>query len=141
MFVSSNPAIRPSLERMKMLKKIVPTLIVAALTSLGAMQLAHAQKNYTDGGDLYSGSHSKNKANPNQNPAKSGKFDPYTDGAKKSTKSDLAPSKKADPYTDGAKSGKFDPYTDGAKSGKPDPYTDGAKTGKADPYTDGAKKQ
>lgn len=125
-----------------MLKKTVPTLIVAALTALGAVQLAHAQqKNYTDGGDLYSGSHSKNKANPNQNPAKSGKFDPYTDGAKKSTRTDLAPNKKADPYTDGAKSGKPDPYLDGAKSGKPDPYLDGAKSGKADPYTDGAKKQ
>jgi hypothetical protein len=112
---------------MMMLKKTVPTLIVAALAALGTMQVAHAQKNYTDGGDLYSGAHSKDKANPNQTAAKSGKFDPYTDGAKKSTKSELAPSKKADPYTDGAKSGKFDPYTDGAKSGKFDPYTDGAK--------------
>lgn len=124
-----------------MLKKTVPTLIVAALTALGAVQLAHAQKNYTDGGDLYSGSHTKNKANANQNAAKSGKFDPYTDGAKKSTRTDLAPNKKVDPYTDGAKSGKPDPYLDGAKVGKADPYTDGAKSGKADPYTDGAKKQ
>jgi len=122
-----------------MLKKTVPSLIVAALTALGAVQLAHAQKNYTEGGDLYSGSHTKNKANPNQNPAKSGKFDPYTDGAKKSTRTDLAPNKKPDPYTDGAR-GKPDPYLDGAKTGKPDPYLDGAKTGKADPFTDGAKK-
>ncbi|WP_454763659.1 hypothetical protein [Cupriavidus campinensis] len=108
-----------------MLKKTVPTLIVAALAAMGTMQLAHAQKNYTDGGDLYSGSHTK-KASPHTNAAKAGKFDPYTDGAKKSTRSDLAP-KKADPYTDGAKAGKPDPYTDGAKAGKPDVYTDGAK--------------
>lgn len=108
-----------------MLKKTVPTLIVAALAALGTMNLAHAQKNYTDGGDIHSGSHTK-KASPHANAAKSGKFDPYTDGAKKSTRADLAP-KKADPYTDGAKAGKFDPHTDGAKSGKPDVYTDGAK--------------
>ncbi len=113
------------LRGLKMLKKTVPTLIVAALAGLGTMQLAHAQKNYTDGGDIHSGSHTK-KASPHTNTAKSGKFDPYTDGAKKSTQTDLA-LKKADPYTDGAKVGKADPYTDGAKSGKPDVYTDGAK--------------
>jgi hypothetical protein len=123
---------------MKMLKKTVPTLIVAALAAFGATQLAYAQKNYTEGGDLYGGSHAKKKASPNQSAAKSGKFDPYTDGAKQSTKADLA-GKKLDPNTDGAKAGKYDPYTDGAKSGKPDPYTDGAKAGKFDPYTDGAK--
>ncbi|WP_423197381.1 MULTISPECIES: hypothetical protein [unclassified Cupriavidus] len=123
-----------------MFKKTVPTLIVAAAAAFGTVQFAHAQnKNYTDGGDLYSGSHTK-KASPHANAAKSGKFDPYTDGANKSTRSNLAPNKKADPYTDGAKTGKTDPYTDGAKTGKADPYTDGAKTGKADPYTDGAKK-
>ncbi|WP_354684867.1 hypothetical protein [Cupriavidus necator] len=111
-----------------MLTKTVPTLIVAALAALGATQ-AYAQKNYTDGGDLYSGGHTKKKASPNQNPAKSGKFDPYTDGAKQSTKADLTSSsgKKFDPNTDGAKAGKFDPYTEGAKAGKRDPYTDGAK--------------
>lgn len=109
-----------------MLKKTVPTLIVAALAALGATQFAYAQKNYTDGGDIHSGSHAKKKANPNQSAAKSGKFDPYTDGAKQSTQSDLA-GKKVDPNTDGAKAGKFDPYTDGAKAGKYDPYTDGAK--------------
>ncbi|WP_454735272.1 hypothetical protein [Cupriavidus necator] len=118
-----------------MLKKTVPTLIVAALAALGATQV-YAQKNYTEGGDIHSGSHTK-KAGPNQGAAKSGKFDPYTDGAKESTKSDLTSSgKKFDPNTDGAKAGKFDTYTDGAKAGKPDPYTDGAKapasnTGKA----------
>ncbi|AGW89735.1 MULTISPECIES: hypothetical protein [Cupriavidus] len=109
-----------------MLKKTVPTLIVAALAALGATQV-YAQKNYTEGGDIHSGSHTK-KAGPNQGAAKSGKFDPYTDGAKQSTKSDLTSSgKKFDPNTDGAKAGKFDTYTDGAKAGKPDPYTDGAK--------------
>ncbi|MEM5274263.1 hypothetical protein VSR17_04395 [Cupriavidus taiwanensis] len=119
-----------------MLKKSIPTLIVAALAALGATQ-AHAQKNYTDGGDLYSGGHTK-KAGPNQNPAKSGKFDPYTDGARQSTKSDLTSSdKKFDPNTDGAKSGKFDPYTDGAKTGKADPYTDGVKA----PASQGTKGQ
>lgn len=124
-----------------MRNKTVPALIIAALTAFGGAQLAHAQKNYTDGGDLYGGAHT-NKTDPNKNAAKSGKFDPYTDGAKKSTKSNLNASganKKADPYTDGAKAGKPDPYTDGAKAGKPDPYTDGAKAGKFDPYTDGAK--
>ncbi|WP_316149152.1 hypothetical protein [Cupriavidus sp. BIC8F] len=119
-----------------MLKKTVSTLIVAALAALGATQV-YAQKNYTDGGDLYGGSHTK-KASPNQNPAKSGKFDPYTDGAKQSTKSDLTNSgKKFDPNTDGAKSGKFDPYTDGAKAGKTDPYTEGAKA----PASQGGKAQ
>ncbi|MCO4860092.1 hypothetical protein MKD38_00310 [Cupriavidus sp. WGlv3] len=116
-----------------MLKK---TLIIAALAALGATQ-AYAQKNYTDGGDLYSGSHT-NKAGPNQSAAKSGKFDPYTDGAKQSTKSQLNSSgKKFDPNTDGAKAGKYDPYTDGAKAGKTDPYTDGAKA----PASQGNKAQ
>lgn len=119
-----------------MLKKSVPTLIVAALAALGATQV-HAQKNYTEGGDLYSGSHAK-KAGPNQSAAKSGKFDPYTDGARQSTKSELTNSgKKFDPNTDGAKSGKFDPYTEGAKAGKADPYTDGAKA----PASQGTKAQ
>ncbi|MFJ4289833.1 hypothetical protein ACIP1U_08605 [Cupriavidus sp. NPDC089707] len=121
-----------------MLKKTVSTLIVAAFAAVGATQV-YAQKNYTDGGDLYGGSHTKKQASPNQNPAKSGKFDPYTDGAKQSTRSDLTNSgqKKFDPNTDGAKSGKFDPYTDGAKAGKYDPYTDGAKA----PASQGNKAQ
>ncbi|SOY58174.1 hypothetical protein [Cupriavidus taiwanensis] len=119
-----------------MLKKSIPPLIVAALAALGATQ-AYAQKNYTEGGDLYSGSHTK-KAGPNQGAAKSGKFDPYTDGAKQSTKSELTNSgKKFDPNTDGAKAGKYDPYTDGAKAGKADPYTDGAKA----PASQGTKAQ
>jgi len=111
-----------------MLKKSVPTLIVAAMAAFGTVQLAHAQKNYTEGGDLYGGGHTKKKANPNTNAAKSGKFDTYTDGAKQSTQSDLnANGKKFDPYSEGAKTGKSDPYTEGAKSGKFDPYSDGAK--------------
>jgi len=100
-----------------MFKKTVPTLTIAALSAFGAMQFAYAQKNYTEGGDLYSGNHSSKKADPNTNAAKSGKFDPYTDGAKQSTRSDLnATGKQFDPYSEGAKSGKFDPYSDGAKA-------------------------
>ena len=113
-----------------MSKKTVPMLIVAALTALGAVQLAHAQSNsgrtlrkadpYTDGAKV-------GKPDPYLDGAKSdSKFDPYTGGAKSSTRTDLAP-RKADPYTDGAKVGKPDPYLDGARTGKPDPYTDGAK--------------
>jgi len=125
-----------------MLKKTVSTMALAALAFSAMVPLAHAQKNYTDGGDLYGGAHSaQKKAKPNQAPARSGKFDPYSEGAKKSTQADLNPAGKADPYTDGAKAGKFDPYSDGAKAGKADPHTDGAKAGKFDPYTDGAKKQ
>jgi len=115
-----------------MLKKTVPTLIVAALAAFGTVQIAHAQKNYTDGGDLYGGAHTKgNKAQGSA--AKQGKFDPYTEGANKSTKANL------NPNSTSAKTGKVDPYTEGAKSGKFDPYTDGAKSGKFDPYTEGTK--
>lgn len=93
-----------------------------------------------------------------QSPGKSGKFDPYSEGAK---------SGKFDPYVDGAKSDKFNPYTEGANkgtdtnvtalnpgartdqmeaidngsaqhSGKFDPYSEGAKAGKFDPNTEGA---
>jgi hypothetical protein len=56
-------AVRPfTQERMMMTKKTVSTLIVAALTALGAVQLAHAQAN--SGRTLR-------------------KADPYTDGARK----------------------------------------------------------
>jgi len=65
-----------------MLKKTVTTLTIAAIAAFGATQFAYAQKNYTEGGDLYGGSHTKKNANHNTNAAKSGKFDPYTDGAK-----------------------------------------------------------
>ncbi|QQX89773.1 hypothetical protein JJQ59_35270 (plasmid) [Cupriavidus necator] len=111
-----------------MLKKTIPTLIIAALAAFGMTQSANAQKNYTEGGDLYGGSHAAKQVSPNADAAKAGKFDPYTDGAKQSTRSELSPSdKRFDPYSEGAKAGKYDPYTDGAKSGKFDPYTDGAK--------------
>lgn len=108
-----------------MLKKTVPTLIAVALT-FGIVQLAHAQKNYTDGADIYSGNaHTKN-SETQSSAARQGKFDPYTEGAKKSAGANLtssgtpAKSGKFDPYTDGAKTGKFDPYTEGAKSDKPE---------------------
>ncbi|QYY32780.1 hypothetical protein K2O51_18685 [Cupriavidus pinatubonensis] len=111
-----------------MLNKTIPTLIIAGLAAFGVTQAANAQKNYTDGGDLYGGSHAAKKVSPNSGAAKSGKFDPYTDGAKQSTRSSLnASEKRFDPYSEGAKAGKYDPYTDGAKTGKFDPYTDGAK--------------
>lgn len=112
-----------------MLNKTIPTPIIAGLAAFGVTQAANAQKNYTDGGDLYGGSHTAKKVSPNSGAAKSGKFDPYTDGAKQSTRSSLnASEKRFDPYSEGAKAGKYDPYTDGAKTGKSDPYTDGAKT-------------
>ncbi|KAF7962730.1 hypothetical protein AWV80_18660 [Cupriavidus sp. UYMU48A] len=111
-----------------MFKRTIPTLIIAGLTAFGMTQAANAQKNYTEGGDLYGGSHTAKKVSPNSSAAKSGKFDPYTDGAKQSTRSSLNASEKGfDPYSEGAKAGKYDPYTDGAKTGKYDPYTDGAK--------------
>ena len=96
-----------------MLKKTVPTLMIAALTVFGAVQLAHAQ-NSPRKVDPYSDGAKTGKPDPYLDGAKSDKFDPYTSGAKKSTRTDLAP-RKADPYTDGAKTGKPDPYTDGAK--------------------------
>uniref|UniRef100_UPI003F491B02 hypothetical protein n=1 Tax=Cupriavidus yeoncheonensis TaxID=1462994 RepID=UPI003F491B02 len=68
------------------------------------------------------------KVSPDSDAAKAGIFDPYTDGRKESTRSNLnASDKRFDPYSEGAKAGKYDPYTDGAKTGKFDPYTDGAK--------------
>ncbi|SDD82627.1 hypothetical protein SAMN05216345_11767 [Cupriavidus sp. YR651] len=117
-----------------MLKKTIPTLIIAAPAAFGVTRAANAQKNYTDGGDLYGGSHATKKVLPNSGAAKSGKFDPYTDGRRQSTRFNLnASDKRFDPHSEGAKSGQFDPYTDGAKAGKFDPYTDGAKasSGKA----------
>jgi hypothetical protein len=50
--------------------------------------------------------------------AKSGQFDPNTDGARSSYSA----------YTDGARTGKYNAFTDGAKTGgKFDTYTDGAR--------------
>ncbi|WER44718.1 hypothetical protein CupriaWKF_10220 [Cupriavidus sp. WKF15] len=108
-----------------MVRKIVPILTAASLAALGT-QVVHAQKNYTDGGDLYGGSHAAKSKTQNQ--AKAGKPDPYTDGAKQSTKAGLAEGgNKPDTGTSAARSGKFDPYSEGAKSGKFDPYTEGVK--------------
>ena len=95
---------------------LVATAAVVALLAAPAM----AQKNYTDGGDLYGGSHTT-KAKPSspekgkEGASKAGNFDPYTDGVR--TKSNAAPAKKLPderPQPDDvARSGKFDPYTDG----------------------------
>lgn len=115
-----------------MFKRIAPALAAAALAA-GGSQIAHAQKNYTDGGDLYSGSHTDKTTD--QSPTRSGKFDPHTEGRKQSNKASLTDtgsaakpkSSTAKPKTSSARSGKFDPYSEGAKSGKFDPYTEGAK--------------
>ncbi|MCY1284108.1 hypothetical protein D9M69_199290 [compost metagenome] len=108
-----------------MFKRIAPALAAAALVALGP-QIAHAQKNYTDGGDLYSGSHTDKTTD--QSPTKAGKFDPYAEGRKQSNKARLPGSgSTAEPKASSARSGKFDPYSEGAKSGKFDPYTEGAK--------------
>jgi len=98
---------------------------VAALATIAVLLSSPvtAQKNYTDGGDLYGGSHAPDaKETPAKQAKKStahrsGKFDPYTDGTH--AKSHLAPPAKTTPDgrpqpDDVAKMGKFDPYTDGA---------------------------
>ncbi|SDD51124.1 hypothetical protein SAMN05216345_11082 [Cupriavidus sp. YR651] len=104
-----------------------------------------------------------------QSPARTGKFDTYTDGARD----------KYNPYSDGAHTGKFDAYTDGARtdsvnslnpgvrtdqfepidnakgtaqkydnfsqgmrsSGTFDTYGEGAKSEKFNPFSDGANKE
>ncbi len=107
--------------------KTTLTALTAAL-ALGAATGAHAQRNLTDGGDIHSGAHTGKSVDPHTDGARTGRFDPYTQAANQSTRSDLAPAgKTADPYTDGARAGKADPYTDGAKAGKADPFTDGAR--------------
>lgn len=96
------------------MKRMTLVAAVVALLSVPAI----AQKNYTDGGDLYGGSHtaktmpsSPEKGQEGSN--KAGNFDPYTDGVR--TKSNAAPAKKLPderPQPDDvARSGKFDPYT------------------------------
>ncbi|CAG2151555.1 hypothetical protein [Cupriavidus numazuensis] len=113
-----------------MIRKIIPILAAASLSALGAQSVL-AQKNYTDGGDLYGGSHAPKPKSEDQ--AKSGKFDSNTEGAKQSTKAGLAGNGATpDANTSGARSGNFDPYSEGAKSGKFDPYTDGAKKAAAE---------
>lgn len=96
-----------------MIRKIIPILAAASLSVLGAQSVL-AQKNYTDGGDLYGGSHAPKPKSEDQ--AKSGKFDSNPEGAKQSTKAGLAGNGATpDANTSSARSGKFDPYTDGAK--------------------------
>ncbi len=96
-------------------------IATSAITAVLLSAPVCAQKNYTDGGDLYGGSHApagqETPAKQAQKPEvrRTDKYDPYTDGAR--TKSNLAPAKRLpDEHPqpgDVAKSGKFDPYTDG----------------------------
>ncbi|TDF67216.1 hypothetical protein [Cupriavidus sp. L7L] len=94
--------------------------VLAAIAALTASPVM-AQKNYTDGGDLYGGAHAgsqgKNnaKASSKTAPQRTGKFDPYTDGARAKPQSPDAkkfPDERPQP-DDVARSGKFDPYTEG----------------------------
>lgn len=99
-------------------------LVLSAMTGLAMASLAasaaHAQKNYTDGGNLYGGAHA---ATANPSPSKdtkkpsaqrSGKFDPYTEGAhgKASAGAKKFPDERPQP-DDVARSGKFDPNSEG----------------------------
>jgi hypothetical protein len=107
------------------MQRIPSLLAIAAMAALALTALpASAQKNYTDGGDLYGGAHapvpkdarapaktSKHKSTTSSAASRSGKFDPYSEGAH--TKSNLAPEKKTG--DEAARSGKFDPYSEGAK--------------------------
>jgi len=100
---------------------IAASAIVAVLLSAPV----GAQKNYTDGGDLYGGAHAptgketpaKQGQKKTQTPSqRSGKFDPYTEGSHaKTSNGSVQKSTGDDPQLpdDVAKSGKFDPYTDG----------------------------
>ncbi|SDD82458.1 hypothetical protein SAMN05216345_11760 [Cupriavidus sp. YR651] len=103
-------------------KLVINAAAASALVVTLFSTSAGAQKNYTDGGDLYGGAHSatKGKQAPakqvkDQGASRTGKFDPYTEGAR--TKGNLAPAQKFPderPQPDDvAKAGKFDPYTDG----------------------------
>lgn len=93
---------------------LVATAAVIALLTTPAV----AQKNYTDGGDLYGGSHAAQAklSSPEKGEAdasKAGNFNPYTDGVR--TKSNAASTKRLPderPQPD-----------DVARSRKPDPYT------------------
>jgi|GEM_PF-1392983 len=105
------------MDRPLLLSAVVALSAVAAL----ATTPVSAQKNYTDGGDLYGGAHTgAEKQTASKHPKKhdtnrSGKFDPYSEGARTTTH--LAPAKKLPderPQPDDvARSGKFDPYTEG----------------------------
>ncbi|MGO4306507.1 hypothetical protein [Cupriavidus sp. RAF12] len=93
----------------------------SAVVAARAGTPASAQRNYTDGGDLYGGAHAAggkqtaSKHLKKQDANRSGKFDPYSEGEK--TDTHLAPAQKSPderPQPDDvARSGKFDPYTEG----------------------------
>lgn len=94
---------------------------VLALAAHGAL----AQKNYTDGGDLYGGAHADGKSKASLDAARPGKFNPAPGDTKRSSRADLAhtPQKPdaEEPARSGAKgtaarSGKFDPYTEGTRA-------------------------
>jgi len=104
-----------------MKRKLAPSAMAAVVMSALAVSAAHAQKNYTDGGDLYGGAHAATgKAAPAKDARKSsiqrsGKFDPYTDGIHEQPASSGAkkfPDERPQP-DDVARSGKFDPYSEG----------------------------
>lgn len=101
-------------------KLVLGIVTMTAIVAL-AVPVAYAQKNYTDGGDLYGGSHaatatksSSPKGTKKPSAQRSGKFDPYTDGARKDRSSSERkfPDERPQP-DDVARSGKFDPYTEG----------------------------
>lgn len=101
---------------------------LAAIVALLLASPASAQKNYTDGGDLYGGSHPPpTKESPAKQSQKkssaqrSGKFDPYTEGTRTGGQSHAAKLAPEDPPPlpdNVAKTGKFDPYTDGRSKSK-----------------------
>jgi hypothetical protein len=91
---------------------------IAAMTATPVM----AQKNYTDGGGLYGGAHSATQGqtiakhkNNKTSTHRTGKFDPYAEGAHaKAGGSDAKklPDERPQP-DDVARTGKVDPYTEG----------------------------
>lgn len=104
-----------------MKRKLALSAMAAVVMGSLAVSAAHAQKNYTDGGDLYGGAHAPTgNAAPSKEAKKSstqrsGKFDPYTDGVREKTTSSAAkkfPDERPQP-DDVARSGKFDPYSEG----------------------------
>ncbi|WP_084004126.1 hypothetical protein [Cupriavidus pauculus] len=102
-------------------RKLVLSVLTAAAMVALSVSTAHAQKNYTDGGDLYGGAHAATTEKPSSSKdtkkpsaQRSGKFDPYTEGAQKGASSGAKkfPDERPQP-DDVARSGKFDPYTEG----------------------------
>ncbi len=139
-------------------KSLITAVTLAAAFAAGQAQ-ASGPKDSSFAGDRY-GYEFRTNTNTRSaftDGARTGKFDPYTDGARIVAGLDrigvsAAPARSVDQFTDGARAGKFDPYTDGARivagldrtgvSASParnaDPYTDGARTGKFDVFTEGA---